>query len=84
MKLTALTSTTVTSTVSGTAVSAVSERVSPFGSRANDSCTPSTTITPAQATCPASLVSGSIGHRSSTAPSRQMRPPATSTDRGSP
>src|SRR5215475_3618456 len=51
----------------------------PIGTNTCSSCTPSSTITPEANTWPASLLCESISHRSSTTPSRQMKPPATST-----
>ena len=44
-----------------------------------NSCRPCSTITPLASTCPASLVRASIPHRSSTAPSSTMMPPAMTT-----
>ncbi len=47
------------------------------GSVRMSTCKPSSTMTPAATTCPASLVSASMPHRSSAAPSATMIPPAT-------
>src|SRR3954467_3547630 len=81
MKLSALTVSTVSRIVSGTPTSGPSETVpmSATGRNTNASCTPSSTITPAAAIWPVSLVSASRPNLSSRTPSRQISPPATST-----
>src|SRR3954468_103166 len=81
MKFSAFTVSTVSSTVAGTPTSGPSDRVpmSANGRNRNDSWTPKSTMTPAAAICPVSLVSASRPNRSSSTPSRQMRPPATRT-----
>src|SRR5919199_6064482 len=81
MKFSALTVSTVSRIVAGTPTSGPSERVpmSATGRNRNASCTPSSTITPAAAIWPVSLVSASRPKRSSRTPSRQISPPATRT-----
>src|SRR3954468_14503360 len=81
MKFSAFTVSTVSSTVAGTPTSGPSDSVpmSANGRNRKDSCTPKSTITPAAAICPVSLVSASRPNRSSRTPSRQIRPPAART-----
>src|SRR3954454_22428491 len=81
MKLSALTVKTVIRIVAGTPTSEPSDSVpmSAIGTNRNASWTPSSTITPAAAICPVSLVSASSPNRSSSTPSRQISPPAAST-----
>src|SRR3954471_21671650 len=81
MKLSALTVRTVKRMVAGTPTSGPSDSVpmSATGRNRKASCTPSSTITPAAAIWPVSLVSASRPNRSSSTPSRQISPPATRT-----
>src|SRR3954452_8992090 len=81
MKFSALTVRTVSRMVSGTPTAGPSEMVpmSATGRNRKASCTPSSTITPAAAIWPVSLVSASRPNRSSSTPSRQISPPAAST-----
>src|SRR3954454_24936319 len=81
MKFSAFTVRTVSRIVSGTPTSGPSDTVpmSATGRKMNASWTPSSTITPADAIWPVSLVSASRPNLSSRTPSRQIRPPATST-----
>src|SRR5450759_3212504 len=82
-KLIAFTVTSTSSTVNGTPTSAPSEIVPRPGTSTNSSCSPSSTITPAAPTCPASLVNASSPHLSSATPSRQLTTPAASPSRPS-
>src|SRR3954447_24556346 len=81
MKFNAFTVSTVSRMVAGTPTSGPSDSVpmSATGRNRKASCTPSSTITPAAAILPASLVSAPGPNRSSSTPSRQISPPATST-----
>src|SRR4051794_4842348 len=81
MKFSAFTVRTVSRMVSGTPTSGPSETVpmSATGRNTNASWTPSSTMTPAAAIWPVSLVSASRPNLSSRTPSRQISPPATST-----
>src|SRR3954468_15655827 len=81
MKFSAFTVRTVSRMVSGTPRSGprMSVPMSATGRKTNASWTPSSTMTPAAAIWPVSLVSASRPNLSSSTPSRQISPPATST-----
>src|SRR4051794_18545161 len=81
MKFSAFTVKTVSRMVTGTPTSGPRDSVpmSATGTNRKASCTPSSTITPAAAIWPVSLVSASRPNRSSRTPSRQISPPATRT-----
>src|SRR3954452_6309523 len=81
MKFRALTGKTVSRMVAGTPTSGPRDKVpmSANGRNRKASCTPSSTMTPAAAIWPVSLVSASRPNLSSRTPSRQISPPATST-----
>src|SRR3954447_16384256 len=81
MKFSAFTVRTVSRMVSGTPMSGPSDSVpmSATGRKTKASWTPSSTMTPAAAICPVSFVSASRPNLSSSTPSRQISPPATST-----
>src|SRR4051812_6677613 len=81
MKFSAFTVKTVSRVVTGTPTSGPRDSVpmSATGTNRKASCTPSSTITPAAAIWPVSLVSASRPNRSSRTPSRQISPPAART-----